>query len=517
MHDETEVRLETALLDEHGEMIHAGVKAIGELPQGTRQVFKHPVALPAELDSGHYTLELKLFAGDTLWSSKRYPLHVLGRARQNFQIKTSKRIAAYFGENDAAAEFRKLLLKLEIPFTETRDLAVLANFDLLIVGPQSTDNNLKSAGRRVAEWLRRGGRVLCLNQDLGEVPFIPGIQIMRAGSGKRDPILVDLIASKHPIFSGLKPEDWTMWNSLDGARSLCGSFALPLDQSHLAVAYEHYNMRVGMPIAEIKSGDGVCLLSQIDAVGRYGRDSVATRYLQNLLTYTLAGEWTPKYARAPARISGKDWEPPAAEDCFTVDLRPYCNMGFEDEKAGDRQGGWTDDGPREDLRIAPTGSRIFKGVPFEVIDPRTNRGKSCVVLAGRHRPYFPKGTHSIKIDRQVKRLFFLVSGVWIPSNNKDIARFVFHYAPGGRGVLREFALTLKEGEHMADWTHADRKLTAGHVAWMANHPDKGEAVAFYLVEWRNPLPFERVVAVDFVGTDNGIPILLAISGEQAQE
>jgi len=516
MHDETRVRLETALLDQQGEALYTNVKNIGELAQGRRLVLEHPVALPEDLDSGHYALDMKLFAKDKLWSSKSYPFYVLGKPRQDFRLETSRRIAAYFADNERAGEGRQLLERLKISFTEVRDFSELDGFDVLIMAPQSTDNNLKLASGAITKWLQSGGRVLCLDQGLGGVPFIPGLQILPAGPGEYAPILVDVIVPGHPAFTGLKPEDWKMWNSRDGTRSLCNGYVLPLNESLLAVAYHNYNIRVGMAIAEVKVGDGICLLSQIDAVSRYGKDSVATRYLQNLFEYALAGEWTDQYARAVSGITEKSWDPPAHGDCFTVDLRSYCNMGFEDTKAGDKKGGWTDDGPRDDLLMAPVGRQIFMGLPFDVIKPRENSGKSCVVLKGRHRPYFPEGVHSIKIDRKAKRLFFLVTGVWIP-NNKDIARIVFHYEPGGAGVLREYALTLTEGKHMADWTKPGKSLPAGHVAWMADHPRKRETVAFYLVEWENPLPFERVVAVDFIGTGQGIPILVAISGEKAGE
>ena len=56
-------------------------------------------------------------------------------------------------------------------------------------------------------------------------------------------------------------------------------------------------------------------------------------------------------------------------------------MGFADDTAGDGKGGWTDQGGSNDLRVFPVGRRLYNDVIFDVIDPKTNNGKSCLVLS----------------------------------------------------------------------------------------------------------------------------------------
>ncbi|MBR0459903.1 MAG: hypothetical protein IJJ26_11755, partial [Victivallales bacterium] len=72
-----------------------------------------------------------------------------------------------------------------------------------------------------------------------------------------------------------------------------------------------------------------------------------------------------------------------------LDLRPACNMGFRDEVEDDNKGGWTDQGPANDLRMFPVGSQTFCNTTFDIVDPKKNAGKSCIVLGNSRKPAFP--------------------------------------------------------------------------------------------------------------------------------
>ena len=49
----------------------------------------------------------------------------------------------------------------------------------------------------------------------------------------------------------------------------------------------------------------------------------------------------------------------AVADSFPVDFSSVANMGFADAAAGDGKGGWTDQGPENDLSMFPTGNQVF--------------------------------------------------------------------------------------------------------------------------------------------------------------
>ena len=68
-----------------------------------------------------------------------------------------------------------------------------------------------------------------------------------------------------------------------------------------------------------------------------------------------------------------------------VDLKSAVNRGFRDETAGDGRGGWFDhQGPANDMSGFKSGVRNFSGVPFRIIDPAVNGGRSCVAVSYTH-------------------------------------------------------------------------------------------------------------------------------------
>lgn len=96
-----------------------------------------------------------------------------------------------------------------------------------------------------------------------------------------------------------------------------------------------------------------------------------------------------------------------------VSLEHAANMGFADDTAEDRTGGWTDQGAENDLRMFPTGMQRFCGVPFQIVDPERNGGKGCVALRGPSRPYFPE-TVTVELPEPVagKYLYLLNAVAW---------------------------------------------------------------------------------------------------------
>jgi len=104
-----------------------------------------------------------------------------------------------------------------------------------------------------------------------------------------------------------------------------------------------------------------------------------------------------------------------------VDLRQTANMGFADAVADDRKGGWTDQGPDNDLRMMPTGKQKFAGVEFNIIDPAGNQGKSCLVLRGKERPYFPASAEIILPKPTTAKYLYLLHAIaWEPHAPTEI-------------------------------------------------------------------------------------------------
>ena len=94
-----------------------------------------------------------------------------------------------------------------------------------------------------------------------------------------------------------------------------------------------------------------------------------------------------------------------------IHLDAAANASTVDEAPEDGRGGWTDQGSN-DFRRMPLGLQSASGVPFRILDPARNNGRSCIVLQGTNRPEFPNAVRNIRIGKRLSRLFFLHTAGW---------------------------------------------------------------------------------------------------------
>lgn len=100
-------------------------------------------------------------------------------------------------------------------------------------------------------------------------------------------------------------------------------------------------------------------------------------------------------------------------------LTGAANSGFTDEIPDDRKGGWTDQGSENDFRSFPQDQRNFAGVPFQILKEKEHPGKTCIVLQGKARPYFPKKAE-LNLQNPVKgKYLYLLHCVAWPTHDVE--------------------------------------------------------------------------------------------------
>lgn len=115
-----------------------------------------------------------------------------------------------------------------------------------------------------------------------------------------------------------------------------------------------------------------------------------------------------------------------------VNLAPAVNMGFRDEVADDGKGGWTDQGPGNDLSAMKPGEKNFGGIPFAVIDPEKNDGRSCLAMKGETRPNFPDRAE-VAVPKVSGEYLYLLNGVaWAPPDGTVCGEATVIYDDGSR-------------------------------------------------------------------------------------
>ena len=222
-------------------------------------------------------------------------------------------------------------------------------------------------------------------------------------------------------------------------------------------------------------------------------------------------------------------EPPVTERGFiTIDLSRHATMALRDEKAGDEQGGWTDQGTN-DLRTFPVGHCQLGGVPFLIASNPERTNKSVLVLGSEgNLPFLPPLVADIPVNQSmVTRIHFLQTAAYY--NGSDVlGHYVVHvekYPPAERrrraeeialGRMKPEPLEIVhrvpiDGQSVRDWWHA-RSAPLGPLAW-TGAGGSARKVGVHLFTWHNPDPDRRIVSVDFVKNraSTGIPILLGLT------
>jgi hypothetical protein len=189
----------------------------------------------------------------------------------------------------------------------------------------------------------------------------------------------------------------------------------------------------------------------------------------------------------------------------TIDLTPFANRALADDVAEDGEGGWSDQGPRGDLRGFPTGKQTFGGVPFMI----GTAPKSCIVLSSKARPFPEKLPRevTIPIGYPAEGFYFLHASAY---GGDYVALYQIQYADG-----TTVDVPVMYGVNMYDWAAPGpflrEKHTSSMVAWTGSCP-MFPLIGVYRMLWVNPTPAVPVKAVRFANPAlKAVPILLGLT------
>ncbi len=185
-----------------------------------------------------------------------------------------------------------------------------------------------------------------------------------------------------------------------------------------------------------------------------------------------------------------------------ISIKSAVNMGFADDVDGDKKGGWTDQGPENDLRMIVPGMKKFGGAGFEIIDPKSNNGKSCIVLAGPEREYFPKSAETAVNAGPFKQLCILHALAWPPSNKVEVGKILVTYNDGTSSTIPVIAK-----DHVGNWW-SPTSLPKGQIAWTGEN--KSSYVGLFLSSFN--LEQKPITSIKFESAGTGVWMIVAVSG-----
>ena len=502
------------LIGPGGAAVAEVTQPIPDLRNGERERFRLALPLPADMKSGDHTLKLVSRSADGAEIHRnQYFLHLVRSDAIPRPPEPDAKVALYVGSPEKHTRgVRKMLQALNVRHAILTSFDDLDEFGILIIGVDAVDERTQKAGTKIHDWLVKGGKLLCLEQEgIGAVPWLRSVIIRRAGLYDTGPILVDIIAQDHPVFRGFRWHDFDIWNGNRG--QIVDHFIQPLTPAVLgACMFQRGAHRVGMAAAEYKIGNGLCLLSQIEAVERFDRDPIASKYLARVLSYVLK-DWSDQWARpAGAAALIKSVNP---NRVIQVDLCKHANHKRRSPGKAPEPRRWVMKSA-SDLEDLPAGRVTFLGIPFDLPDAET---PSCVAV-GPEGSGLPARIQGIPVKKRVRRMFFLVAGAGVTDKmvrqRRQIGTIRIHYGPHGPVATEDIPLNL--GDNVIPFDNPNVPLPKGAVAWttyQVGHyrgPDKSVGVALF--EWENPNKQIEVESVSLIAGKAGAAMVLGVAAEK---
>jgi|GEM_PF-1685500 len=182
----------------------------------------------------------------------------------------------------------------------------------------------------------------------------------------------------------------------------------------------------------------------------------------------------------------------------TVNLRAVVNQGWADN--GGKVRGWTDQGDN-DMRTVKPGLKTLIGIPFDLIDPRTNGGRAVLVMKSNHFPDGPQDV-TVPVNHKAASVYFLHASAWTQGL---VATYIVHFADGS-----SLNIPIRAKEEINDWWGPVNgpEYRVALVVPNAVNDDMG-MVAF---GWNNPYPDKVIQSLEFKSADGeAIPILAAVT------
>ncbi|MGN0872963.1 MAG: hypothetical protein ACI4UV_17405 [Victivallales bacterium] len=237
-----------------------------------------------------------------------------------------------------------------------------------------------------------------------------------------------------------------------------------------------------------KSGNA-CALAWHDGAIAFGYPVQAGKRVTLSFDYRSAGEVSPEEE---------------TNQFYPISLVSFANMGFADEVAGDGKGGWTDQGPKNDLRSFSPGVKSFHSWPFRILDPGKNGGHSCVIFKGKHSP-FGREKIVLPVNRVCNAIALLNACAWAKAGN--VAATV-EVVPANGKTMR-FPLIV--GKQTGDWWNPG-SVPDAEIAWKSGGANGEIGLYSTVLKWKKPAMI-RSVSIASAGGNVVFGLVAVTAGE----
>ena len=265
------------------------------------------VKVPSDLPAGNYHLSGRIVSERRTISKNETDLFVAGKEWDGSPGPLEEPVSLY----DPAGPTAASLEKLGVPFKKIHDFAQgPPPGRALIIGEGAADSSLNAATMKLKQFVRGGGRILCLQPKPGafNLDWLPEPVTFftasanaatyppssRPFSGNMN---INPERPDHPVFNGLNRQRLALWSDYtdwDQTRPgfprvfpVTAGYKLTKSESlgRTAILANYDRGLEGVALCEMFDGEGSVLLSGFDLTARSGLDPAADRLLMNLVRY----------------------------------------------------------------------------------------------------------------------------------------------------------------------------------------------------------------------------------------
>jgi len=388
------LNIEIGLISPFGNEILSHRNSINQLPPNSLKKFITSVKIPEDAIKGRYAVRLILKEKDgQILHKNDYSLFIMPREEFLRKIETTKQILIFTEKEKKKMGITDVLNELSIKH-DNSDISQLGDmkaqqlrkYDLIIIGERALSDDITTNGDKIMDYVKQGGRLLCLEQRRNLFrDWLPQVLTWNEGWKEGEPdrrrksyanSFVDIRRPEHPLFKGLDWKNFDTWNDYRGVIAYGLLFPLPEHkETILATGVSNSGSYEGALILNFRHGKGEYLLSQLEVVKRWGKDPVATKYLENLLLYQLASMPVTEATLVSESLKSGSGPFSTDKDGFIRNwlvCGPFPNpggaqqLGFNIDYFLRKEGGFFVDGEKE---LTP-----ISGMCYEVTFPKTEEG-----------------------------------------------------------------------------------------------------------------------------------------------
>lgn len=205
-----------------------------------------------------------------------------------------------------------------------------------------------------------------------------------------------------------------------------------------------------------------------------------------------------------SQLEIRDFECSEMTEPLPLDLSKLANFGFFDPVENDGRGGWTDQGPNNCFADFPLGQQTFRGIPFRILDPERNGGRS--ILSFHCNKVKTDLREACLVLPQEKRryLYLLHTVAWVSKGKTLAGSLIFE------GDVATVSRPISIGEEVGNWW-GPLDVSNGKV--VCEQTVNGRRIGAYLSKFEIPVGTSRI-RLQTSGTCSWIVIGVTIADQK---